>query len=126
MVRYILLLLSGILMQLPTLSIAQTEFTFSHDGLERTYIVDLPPGDTEGLPLVMVLHAYVSSAQLIRGYSGWSDVAESGEAVVCYPQGTADDFGINHWNANLGISDTDDIGFLSALVEHLQMSYGLS
>ena len=64
--------------------------------------------------------------KLFRGYSGWSDIAESGQAVICYPQGTSDDFGINHWNANLGISDTDDIGFLSALVEHLQQIYGLS
>jgi polyhydroxybutyrate depolymerase len=86
----------------------------------------LPESETEGLPLVIVLHGYVSSAQLIRGYSGWSEIAENGEAVICYPQGTSDDFGINHWNANLGISDTDDIGFLSALVEHLQQIYGLS
>jgi polyhydroxybutyrate depolymerase len=105
---------------------AQDDFFFSYDGVERMYTLDLPEGETEGLPLVLVLHGYVSSAQLIRGYSGWSDIAESGEAVICYPQGTADDFGINHWNANLGISDTDDIGFLSALVEHLQQIYGLS
>ena len=105
---------------------AQDDFFFSYDGLERTYLLDLPDANTEGLPLVLVLHGYVSSAQLIRGYSGWSDIAENGEAVICYPQGTADDFGINHWNANLGISETDDIGFLAALVEFLQESYELS
>ena len=106
--------------------LAQSEFVFNHNGLERTYILDVPEGETVGLPLVLVLHGYVSSAQLIRSYSGWSDIAESGEAVICYPQGTADDFGINHWNANLGISDTDDIGFVSELVEYLQESYELS
>ena len=105
---------------------AQTEFVFNHNGADRTYLLDLPDADTAGLPLVLVLHGYVSSSQLIRGYSGWSDIAESGEAVICYPQGTADDFGINHWNANLGISQTDDIGFLSELVEFLQESYELS
>ena len=106
--------------------LAQEEFTLSYDGLERTYLLDLPDGEVSGLPLVLVLHGYVSSANIIRGYSGWSDVAENGEAVVCYPQGTSDDLGINHWNANLGISDTDDIGFLSSLVETLQEQYGLS
>ncbi|MDE0979906.1 MAG: hypothetical protein OSA78_07920 [Flavobacteriales bacterium] len=105
---------------------AQEEFVLIHDGLERTYLLDLPDGETEGMPLVLVLHAYVSSANIIRGYSGWADVAESGDAVVCYPQGTLDDFGFNHWNANLGISETDDIGFLSLLVETLQEQYGLS
>ena len=106
--------------------IAQTELTFSYDGINRTYLLDLPDENTEGLPLVMVLHGYVSSAQLIRGYSGWSDIADNGNAVICYPQGTADELGINHWNADLGISDTDDIGFLSALVEYLQQNYGLN
>ena len=106
--------------------LAQEEFTLSYDGLERTYLLDLPDGEVSGLPLVLVLHGYVSSANIIRGYSGWSDVAENGEAVVCYPQGTSDDLGINHWNANLGISDTDDIGFLSSLVETLQEQYGLN
>ena len=106
--------------------LAQEVFTLSHDGLERTYLLDVPDADTEGLPLVLVLHAYVSSANIIRGYSGWTNVAENGEAVICYPQGTSDDLGVNHWNANLGISDTDDIGFLSSLVETLQEQYGLS
>ena len=106
--------------------IAQTELTFSYDGINRTYLLDLPDENTEGLPLVTVLHGYVSSAQLIRGYSGWSNIADNGNAVICYPQGTADELGINHWNANLGISDTDDIGFLSALVEYLQQNYGLN
>jgi polyhydroxybutyrate depolymerase len=103
----------------------QVEFTLSHDGLERTYLLDLPDGDVADLPLVLVLHGYVSSAQIIRGYSGWSSIADAGHAVICYPQGTADNLGVNHWNANLGISETDDIGFLTSLVETLQETYGL-
>jgi len=106
--------------------VGQEEFSLSYDGLDRTYLLDVPDGETEGLPLVLVLHGYVSSAFVIRGYSGWTDIAASGAAVVCYPQGTSDDLGINHWNANLGISDTDDLGFLSLLVEMLQEEYGLS
>ena len=122
--RRVLLVLSALLGW--SILSAQTEFIFNYEGQDRTYLLDAPASETEGLPLVIVLHGYVSSAQIIRGYSGWSDIAENGEAVICYPQGTSDDFGINHWNANLGISDTDDIGFLSALVEHLQQIYGLS
>lgn len=110
-----------------TLSVcAQDEFILSYNGQERSYLLDLPAGDTQGLPLVLVLHGYLSSANIIRGYSGWPDIAESGEAVVCYPQGTSDNLGINHWNANLGISETDDLGFLSFLVEMLQDEYGLN
>ena len=77
-------------------------------------------------PLVVVLHGYTSSAILIRAYSDWDELALSEGFVAVFPQGTEDNFGINHWNANLNNSDTDDHSFLVALVQHLQAEYDLS
>jgi len=99
--------------------------TFVYNGIERTYFLDMPDLLAPGAPLVFVLHGYTSSAGVIRYYSGWSALAESEGFAVCYPQGTLDDFGISHWNANLGISETDDHGFLVALAEHLQAQHEL-
>ena len=45
---------------------------------------------------------------------------------MCYPQGTLNNNGISHWNANFGISTTDDHGFLVALAQHLHETYDLS
>ena len=100
--------------------------TFEYGGIERSYYIDVPGNLEPGAPLVFALHGYTSSAWNIRFYSGWTDVSEAEGVVVCYPQGTDDFIGSPHWNANLGISETDDHGFLVALAEYLQQTYGCS
>ena len=105
---------------------AQTEQTFEYGGVERTYYLDLPDDLATGAPLVFVLHGYMGNAWNIRNYSGWTTIAANEGVAVCYPQGTLDNNGIPHWNANLDISATDDHGFLVALAQHLQETYSLS
>ena len=105
---------------------AQTEQTFEYGGVERTYYLDLPADLATGAPLVFVLHGYTSSAWVIRNYSDWSTISANEGVAVCYPQGTLDNTGTSHWNANMGISATDDHGFLVALAQHLQETYSLS
>ena len=117
-------LLTALLGLMVLTSNAQLEF--EHNGLTRTYYLDAPDPIPAGAPLVVVLHGYTSSAVLIRAYSNWDELALSEGFVAVFPQGTEDNFGINHWNANLGNSDTDDHSFLVALVQHLQAEYGLS
>ena len=107
-------------------SFGQGVFTFMHDGLERTYFLEIPEGPTEGMPLVFALHGYSGGAITIYSYSGWSDISTAEGVAICYPQGTLDDIGVPHWNANLGISSTDDVGFLTELASHLQEEYGFS
>ena len=118
---------SALVMALASLSAhAQTEQTFEYNGVERTYYLDLPADLATGAPLVFVLHGYTSSAWVIRNYSDWSTISANEGVAVCYPQGTLDNTGTSHWNANMGISATDDHGFLVALAQHLQETYSLS
>ena len=98
---------------------AQVEQTFEYNGVERTYYLDLPADLATGAPLVFVLHGYGGSAWGMRNYYGWSTIAANEGVAVCYPQGTDDGGGSPHWNANLGISSTNDHGFLVALAQHL-------
>lgn len=102
------------------------QLTFEFDGVTRTYFMDAPDPIPEGAPLVFVLHGYSSSAAVIRTYSGWGSLAQSEGFVAVFPQGTPDANGVPHWNANLGISSTNDHGFLVALAQHLQGTHGLS
>jgi polyhydroxybutyrate depolymerase len=48
--------------------------------------------------------------------------------AVVYPQGLPGKYGSDTfcWNADLTITDTDDIGFLTSLAKHLQQTYSLS
>lgn len=102
------------------------QLTFEHNGIERTYYMDAPDPIPAGAPLVFVLHGYSSSAALIRAYSAWDDLALSEGFVAVFPQGTEDQIGTSHWNANLGISTTNDHSFLVALAQYLQDTHGLS
>ena len=102
------------------------QLQFNHNGVTRTYFMDAPNPIPPGAPLVVVLHGYTSNASAIRSYSDWDEIASSEGVVVVYPQGSQDFFGNTHWNANLGYSNTDDHGFLVALVQHLQQQHGLS
>ncbi len=104
----------------------QEQFTFDHNGVEREYLLHLPDNLSPSAPLVFVLHGYTSSASNISVYSGMTRQADLHGFAVCYPQGTEDFRGTTHWNANLSISDTDDIGFLSELSSFLHEEYNLS
>jgi polyhydroxybutyrate depolymerase len=105
---------------------ASAQMTFEYGGQTRQYFLDSPAELDSGAPLVFVLHGYGGTAWSMRNYSGWGAVAESEGIMVCYPQGSLDMEGSPHWNANLGISSTNDLGFLKALAEHLQSMYFLS
>ena len=105
---------------------ASAQMTFEYGGQTREYYLDSPAEFDSGAALVFVLHGYGGTAWSMRNYSGWGAVAESEGIVVCYPQGSLDNEGSPHWNANFGISTTNDHGFLKALAQHLQATYFLS
>ena len=92
---------------------------------EREYIFYKPEGLKKNSPLVLVLHGYTSSAETIQWYSQMNEIADEHGFAVCYPQGTDDNNGIPHWNANLKISDVDDIKFLTELAQTLQDIHSL-
>ena len=68
--------------------------TFFHDGLDRSYFLELPDNIEPGAPLVIVLHGYTSGPAVIYSYSGWSAISAAEGVAVCYPEGTLDYFGV--------------------------------
>ena len=103
--------------------------TFEYDGLERRFRIHIPENLQQGASLVVVMHGFTSSARVIEGYSGMNSVADEHGFVVVYPQGTKDDWGNNFFNVGYDFHDSngvDDIGFVHALIEHLQQSLNLS
>lgn len=99
-------------------------FTSGDD--QRSYILYLPENIEEDAPLVFVLHGYYGDAYGMSLVSGMSEIADAEGFAVCYPQGLPDFEGINHWNSNLGISNVNDVQFLTELAEFLQSTHLLS
>jgi polyhydroxybutyrate depolymerase len=93
-----------------------------HDGLTRRYIVYVPPSYTGEVawPLVLNLHGGTSNALQQMSLSGMNDVANTGDFLVVYPDGTGSPA---FWNDQLSPSSADDIGFISTLLDQLEADY---
>jgi polyhydroxybutyrate depolymerase len=108
----------------------QAEHTFSHDGLERKFILYQPAlmtGQSGPRPLLLVLHGGGGTNRgMLRLTKGrFNELADRDGFFVIYPQGID-----NSWND--GRSDQisgahrkgiDDVGFLRALIQHLAAAY---
>lgn len=102
-----------------------TDEIFVHDGLTRHYKLYLPDDLPPNAPLVMVLHGYIGTATAIMNSTHMNDVADAHGFAVCYPQGTVDFSGTTHWNIGFANDPVDDLGFLVALAENLQIVHGV-
>lgn len=98
---------------------------FTHDGLERQYVLYIPETIEPDAPLVFMLHGLTGSATTIQRVSNMNELADLYGFAVVYPEGTMYE-GVRFWNAGLDYSTVDDTGFLVALAEHLQETYDLS
>ncbi len=96
-------------------------FTFTFEGIERSYKVHLPPDyDPDSLyPLVFNLHGYGSNAIEQQLYSGFDFVADTAGVVMVYPNGVD-----NQWTV-YGSTGPNDVGFISALIDTMSTHYSI-
>ena len=98
--------------------------TMKYKGETRTYWLYVPEGASAATPLVLVLHGYGGNAE---GYCpAMLEVAEREGFAVCYPQGEKDAKGKPCWNVGYDVQqglERDDVGFVKALVKHLQKKH---
>ena len=119
------------LLLIPTIISAQEtlNLTLDHDGITRDYTLYVPASyDSEtAVPLVFSLHGYTSNNALNMMYTGFNLIADTANFIVAYPQGTAY-LGANHWNvgAFTAGSTTDDVGFLSELIDEISANYNIN
>jgi len=112
---------------MPQLTFAVTQTgSLVYEGQERAYQVVLPdrPTGKEGLPLVIYLHSYGWSAQQGMNYTRLHETVEASNFVFVYPSA------LPNWNSGLDeprwpTPDTDDVGFISALIDELVARYGI-
>lgn len=121
--RTIFILLFAGLMAGSTIAQSTTVGTLSHGGLNRSYRLRLPANHDKNIPIPLVFnfHGYTSNAAQQELYSGMNAVADTARFAVCYPDGIQ-----NAWNVGWAFGSTaDDVGFTSALIEALNIKYGI-
>lgn len=97
------------------------EYSIIHNGLVRTYRLHLPAGYTSSAdyPLVINMHGLGSNALEQEFYTQFNQVSDTGEFIVAYPNGLN-----NTWNIS-SVTGTDDVGFISALIDTLDALYNV-
>jgi polyhydroxybutyrate depolymerase len=94
-----------------------------HDGIERTYLLHIPPGydATRPTPLVLAFHGIGLSAEEMVRISGLSEQADTSGFIVVYPNGTGANKSWNggHCCGESAKNNVDDVGFVRALIEEL-------
>jgi polyhydroxybutyrate depolymerase len=92
-------------------------------GLERSYILHVPPGlnASKPVPLVLVFHGIgLDGNEMIR-ISGFNAQSDLSGFIVVYPDGTGEKKSWNggHCCGEAAIKNVDDIGFVQAFIDDL-------
>jgi len=100
--------------------------TIVHDGLQRTYILDVPANYTAGTPVPLILnfHGYGSNAGQQQFYGDFRAIADTAGFIIVHPQGTLDPQNTTYWNAAWG-GTVDDVSFTAALIDSLSAQYSI-
>jgi len=96
-------------------------------GLDRTYVVHVPPSydGSQAVPLVLVLHGSGGSAEIANRISGMSAKSDSAGFLAVYPEGTGTSA---TFNAGLccgyaGRTMMDDVTFVRDVVADVSADY---
>ncbi|ODR07749.1 esterase [Mycobacterium sherrisii] len=98
--------------------------TFRSGGMDRTFLVHVPPGDPIGL--VLSLHGGGGTGKGQRGLTDFDSVAENHNLLVVYPDGYDKSWADGRGASPADRRHIDDVGFLTSLVEKLRNDYNIS
>lgn len=99
-----------------------------HDGLTRSFLLDVPKAydASRRLPLVVLLHGWMGNARTIAAYSGFQALAEKQGFVLATPEGLGNPQG---WNAGFldlsGKNRPDDVGFVAKMLDQVENEVGI-
>ncbi len=98
-----------------------SERTLSHDGVDRSYVLHVPPGydHRTPTPVVFAFHGYSNSPALQEQWSQMSAKAAEAGFILVYPYGTGLVPGWNAGDCCLTGTGVDDVSFVSAMIDQL-------
>jgi polyhydroxybutyrate depolymerase len=104
---------------------AQTIDSIYHGGVYRTYRLHVPAAynPANQTPLVFNLHGNGSNSLEQQLYSGMDAIADTAIFFTVYPDGIS-----NTWNSGFNLpfnTGTDDVGFISALIDTINSIYNI-
>ncbi|MCB0744623.1 MAG: hypothetical protein KDC67_12010, partial [Ignavibacteriae bacterium] len=98
---------------------------FIFDGLDRRYEVYLPQNITSNMPLVISIHGYSEDIAWYKDYTRMHEAADTMGYVIVYPQGISKSWNVGVVNPNESYPSTDDVGFISALIDTMKSHWDI-
>jgi len=105
---------------LGSLAPGNQEIALHHGGIDRSYIVHIPPGVSGPAPVIIAFHGGGSNAEAQQRYSEMGKLADREHIIVVYPNGTGSQR-MRVWNAGTCCGSApakriDDVAFIRAVV----------
>jgi polyhydroxybutyrate depolymerase len=98
--------------------------SFGFDGHTREYSVFLPQNYQPNMPVVISLHGRNQSIQNLMDYTMMNAFADTSGFIVVYPVGIGGGWN-DGGNDELSTHNSDDVGFISALIDTLDARYNI-
>ena len=99
------------------------ERTIAVDGIERSYVVHVPPHAASPAPVVLIFHGGGGRPQAIANRTGMNDLADRYGFIAVYPAGAARGSGRGGtWNIGgpSSPSSANDVAFVEALLGDIE------
>jgi len=107
--------------QLATVQPLDATRALTVDGMERSYLIHIPPGlnNRQAVALVFVLHGFSGNATETRIATGFDGIANANGFVVVYPNGSGESSALS-WDAGTccgyaSQNTVDDLSFVRAI-----------
>ena len=100
--------------------------TFEWQGIQRQYLIRVPQQTNKTtMPVLYFLHGWTDNITHVDNEFHFQQIADAFEWTIVIPQARDEGSG-TMWNAGLNASNTDDSGFLMALLDSLAEPYNLN
>ena len=125
--RYILLIAALVVAPLATIAQPLVTGSITYGGVLRNYRLYVPAtyNANSPVPLVFNLHGYTSNNQQQEFYGDFRAIADTANFIIAHPNGTLDGGGNRFWNTFGSGSPVDDLGFITALLDHISTQYSI-
>jgi len=101
-----------------------TAATIASGGVERTYVLHVPPlyDGVRAVPLVIVLHGFSLSGSFMSGYTLFGEQGDARNFISVFPNSLGEP---SRWNAAKALDQADDVTFLKDLMAELETGFCL-
>jgi poly(3-hydroxybutyrate) depolymerase/N-acetylneuraminic acid mutarotase len=99
--------------------------SFEFDGHTREYEVYFPQNFESNMPLVIALHGIYETVKWFKDYTHLHEVADTSGFIIVYPKGLGQSWrvGPDSIDSRRTFPKTDDVGFISALIDTMHAYY---